>query len=146
MNFPIKEIHIKGLSSDDELSIIGTSQINVFVGITNTGLFDFLNKIKTENNFTDVVICEYPENGLHYSEQNKFMQNICSVAVELDQQVFVKTHSSDIVSSFATLTAPHQEMGALFHMGVSIIDGKFLVSRYSGERAFELINMGRDLR
>lgn len=140
MYFPIKDENFKGMGID------GLSQINVFVGRNNACVFDLIIKIKESNNFNDVLIYEYPENGLHYTEQNKLIEDIFRVACELNQQVFIKTHSSDIVVSFARCASQHQGVGSIFHVGVSIISGSFLSQRYSAERALELIDMGRDLR
>lgn len=70
------------------------------------------------------------------------MEDIWSIIAPIlknnGNQIFVTTMSNDLIKSLLILAKDNPSEIAVFHIGKSIIDGKMIAGRYSGDRLIEL--------
>ncbi|PWQ93230.1 AAA family ATPase [Leucothrix arctica] len=57
------------------------------------------------------------ENGLHYSIQAQVLEKIFKLAKELNIQVFMTTHSKDVIKAFSKVSLASPEEGRLMSLG-----------------------------
>jgi predicted ATPase len=57
------------------------------------------------------------ENGLHYSIQAQVLEKIFKLAKELNIQVFMTTHSKDVIKAFSKVSLASAEEGRLISLG-----------------------------
>jgi AAA15 family ATPase/GTPase len=78
-----------------------------------------------------VLLIDEMENGLHYRIQENLWRIIFEFSTKLNIQVFVTTHSWDVIESFSKISVEHPEEGVLYRLGRSRFDGKLSSYRYS---------------
>nr|CAA6823927.1 MAG: Unknown protein [uncultured Thiotrichaceae bacterium] len=57
------------------------------------------------------------ENGLHYSIQEEVLEKLFKLAKELNIQVFMTTHSKDVIKAFSKVSLASPEEGRLISLG-----------------------------
>jgi AAA15 family ATPase/GTPase len=93
-----------------------------------------------------VLLIDEMENGLHYRIQENLWRIIFEFSTKLNIQVFVTTHSWDVIESFSKIAVEHPEEGVLYSLGRSGIDGKLNAHRYSEERLYQVTQSEMEVR
>ncbi len=93
-----------------------------------------------------VLLIDEMENGLHYRIQENLWRIIFEFSTKLNIQVFVTTHSWDVIESFSKISIEHPEEGVLYRLGRSIVDGKLNPYRYSEERLYQVTQSEMEVR
>ena len=120
-------VKLKGLDKPVPLSSMGDGMSRV--------LYIVLSLLSAKDG---VLLIDEMENGLHYRIQENLWRMIFQLATELNIQVFVTTHSWDVIESFSKVAVEHPEEGVLYSLGRSGIDGKLNAHRYSEERLYQV--------
>lgn len=93
-----------------------------------------------------ILLIDEMENGLHYRIQENLWRIIFEFSTKLNIQVFVTTHSWDVIESFSKIAVEHPEEGVLYSLGRSFIDGKLNAHRYSEERLYQVTQSEMEVR
>jgi len=93
-----------------------------------------------------ILLIDEFENGLHYRIQEALWLMVFTLATELNVQVFVTTHSWDVIESFSKIAVEHPEEGVLYSLGRSRIDGRLNAHRYSEERLYQVTQSEMEVR
>lgn len=93
-----------------------------------------------------VLLIDEMENGIHYRIQENLWRIIFEFSTKLNIQVFVTTHSWDVIDSFSKIAVEHPEEGILYSLGRSRIDGKLNAHRYSEERLHQVTQSEMEVR
>ncbi len=93
-----------------------------------------------------ILLIDEMENGLHYRIQESLWRIIFEFSTKLNIQVFVTTHSWDVIESFSKIAVEHPEEGVLYSLGRSCIDEKLNAHRYSEERLYQVTQSEMEVR
>ena len=76
--------------------------------------------LKLVNNDNKILLIDEIENGIHYTNQRDFWNNLFRLSIEYDIQIFATTHSLEMIQAFRDVALDkYKDDGAYFELARS---------------------------
>jgi AAA15 family ATPase/GTPase len=71
------------------------------------------------NNNDKILLIDEVENGIHYTNQREFWNNLFRLSIEYDVQIFATTHSLEMIQAFVEAGLNYKKTGVYFELARS---------------------------